>query len=68
MQKLHQVSTLAPTECVQMAERLFDSQHKQNNPAVIELRQPDLLDSLTTTCAEFGISVEVAPDLAQLPR
>jgi hypothetical protein len=67
-QELQRVSRLSPTECVQMVERLFASRHKPEDPAVIEIREPALLDSLSRTCAEFGISVEVAPNLAQLPR
>jgi hypothetical protein len=61
-QNLHHVSGLSPTESVQLAERLFASQHKRDNPAAIEVREPALFDSLSRTCTEFGIAVEVAPD------
>jgi hypothetical protein len=67
-QKLQQVTDLSPAECMQMAERLFAFQHKPDNPAVVEIREPALLDSLARTCAEFGISVEVSPHFAQIPR
>ena len=67
-QKLQQVSGLSASECVQMAERLFASQHTKDNPAVIEIREPALFDSMARMCAEFGISVEVAPHFAQVPR
>jgi hypothetical protein len=51
-----------------MAERLFAFQHKPDNPAVIEIREPALAESLMRTCTELGISAEIAPQFAQVRR
>jgi hypothetical protein len=50
-----------------MAERLFAFQDKPDNPAVTEIRDPAASDALKRTCAELGISVEVAPHFEPVP-
>jgi len=57
-QQLHQVSGRAPAECVQLAERLFDAQFSQAEPAVLEVLGSNPTNELEATCASFGITVE----------
>lgn len=57
-QKLNQATTLPPTECVALAERLFALAYKRENPAVVEVTVPIFAEDLAATCAEFRISVE----------
>jgi hypothetical protein len=57
-QKLSQSTTLPPRECIRLAERIFAFGHREDNPAVVEIVDPNLAEELIALCTEFGISVE----------
>jgi len=59
-QKLHQVTGIAASDCVQIAERLFASQHPRDHPATVEVQETSLAEELEAICAGLGISVENA--------
>jgi hypothetical protein len=58
-QKLWQVTREA-TKSLQLAQALFDNQHRHDNPAEVTVANPDGLKALQAICGELGIFVEVS--------
>ncbi len=46
------------TDCLRLAQRLYDGQHPATNPAVVELADAASFDDLRNACAAHGIAVE----------
>jgi hypothetical protein len=65
-QKLIETSRLAPGECLALAERLFAFEYERENPALVELRAPEVATDLAVACAQFGIMVDAMATDARL--
>ena len=59
-QQFHEVTSMAASDCVQIAERLFASHHQRDNPVIVDVPESRSADELEATCADLGIAVEGA--------
>jgi hypothetical protein len=62
IQKLNEVTNLPSPECVALGERLFAFAHKRANAVEVALIGPMMIEQLRATCAELGLTVEVASE------
>jgi hypothetical protein len=57
-QRLQLATSLAGSECVQIAQRLFANDHPQINPMTIDVPDAESTSRLEAVCAELGILTE----------
>lgn len=66
VQLLRSVSSLPPKKCLEIGERLFDCQYRQNNPIEITTIDENAFKKLESYCNKAGISFMLAPP--DIPR
>lgn len=56
--QLQQVTSMAGSDCLQIVQRLFDSQHPREKPAVVDVLDSKSAGDLVATCVGLGIAIE----------